>query len=214
MLGQLQQYFLQNRQLYLPGIGLLRLEQAAAELDFGNKQIVAPRQSIRLHSGAQQPERRLFSWLAAVLLITERDAVIRFNDFVYSLKERIQKGEKLDWPGVGVFSKGLAGEIRFETAVADQPMGGPVSAQKVMRESNAHMVRVGEEERTAAEMKEWLQAEPEQKSWWFTIGIILAILLFIFIGYYFSVHGVSPRSAGNQQLLNPALAAPVYQTPR
>ncbi|MFT3677369.1 MAG: hypothetical protein QM781_15840 [Chitinophagaceae bacterium] len=214
MLGQLQQYFLQNRQLYLPGIGLLRLEQAAAELDFGNKQIVAPRQSIRLHAGVQQPERRLFSWLAGVLLVTERDAVIRFNDFVYGLKERIQKGEKLNWPGVGIFSKGLAGEIRFETAVMDQPLGQPVSAQKVMRENSAHLVRVGEEERTAAEMKEWLQAEPERKSWWLTIGIILVILLFIFIGYYFSVHGVNTRSAGNQQSLKPAQAAPAYQTPR
>ena len=45
MLGQLQQYFLQNRQLYLPGIGLLRIPtdrfsvrgHASRKIDRGEK---------------------------------------------------------------------------------------------------------------------------------------------------------------------------------
>lgn len=214
MFGPLQEYLVQYRQLYLPGIGTLRLEQAAAELDFGNKEIIAPRQTIQLLAGAQQQERRLFSWLAAIAETSERDAVIRFNDFIYAFRERIQKGERVDWTGIGQFTKGLAGEIRFETAVKNVPLGQPVTAKKVLREHSAHMVRVGEDHRTAAEMKEWLENEPEKKSWWLTTAIILAILSFIYIGYYFSMKGVSTHAAGNQQTLAPAQAPTPYQQVR
>src|SRR5882672_2379703 len=109
MYGELYQYLVLNKQLNIPGIGTFMLERRPADIDFANKLINPPSFHIALHHGNMVPSKKLFSWLSLVFDISERDAVIRFNDFVFDLKDQVMAGHKLHWQGIGILSKGLAG---------------------------------------------------------------------------------------------------------
>lgn len=204
MYGELYQYLILHKQLNIPGIGTFLLERKPADIDFVNKIVNPPAFTVALHHGNTTPSRKVFCWLADSLNISERDALIRFNDFALDLKNRILTGDKLQWNGVGMLSKGMAGEIRFEASLKDMKAGTPVPAIKVIREHAEHTVRVGEEEKTSSQMIEMLApAGKEKKTYWWGIALIAGLLAFIFIALYFSSKGLNISSTGNQQKLEP-----------
>ncbi|RYY55934.1 MAG: hypothetical protein EOO09_08615 [Chitinophagaceae bacterium] len=209
MYKELYQYFLLHRELQLPGIGTFLLERQPAEIDIANRGIIAPSYSVALHHGSVTGSRRLYQWLASLTDGSESDAVIRFNDFVFGVKKSIQEGNRIDWTGLGTLSRGLAGEIRFEPATV-RSFTTSIPATKVLRENADHLVRVGEQDRTSTTVVNVYQPETEvaQKSGKSWILIVLLIIAAIsFIGYYFSVHGVAPASAGSRSTINPASPA-------
>lgn len=144
MYEALYQYLLLHRQLDIPGVGCFQLERKPADIDFANKVIQPPLFTMALNASAEaDPPVRLFRWLSDKLDITESDAIDRFNSFAGDLRREILSGKKLQWTGVGVLSKGLAGEIKFEPSLKDSPAGPAVPAVKVLREKALHSVRVG-----------------------------------------------------------------------
>jgi hypothetical protein len=201
MYGELYQYFIQYRQLTLPGRGIFMLERKPATTDFPNKMIYPPVFTISLHHGSTPPPRNFFTWLSQTLQINDRDAVIRFNDFAYELKQRLTAGDKIKWEGVGTLSSGLAGEIRFESALKEATTEMPVKAEKVIREHAEHTVRVGEDEKTSAEMIEYLSHGDARKNYWWAWAIAAGLVIIMFIGWYFSEHGLKASSTGNEQHL-------------
>jgi hypothetical protein len=211
MYSELYQYLILNRQLNIPGIGTFQLERTPAEPDFASKLIHPPSFTIALHHGQSNTPTRLFNWLAAAMNISERDAVIRFNDFAFALKDKVMKGDKLQWNGIGVLSKGLAGEIRFEPQVKNQAVGLPVAAVKVLREKAEHTVRVGEDYNTSAHMIELLNPAEEKKSYWWAAALILLLLSFIYAAYHFSVNGMATSAAANQQKADTEIATPTHK---
>ncbi len=214
MFQELHQYLILHRQLQIPGVGTLMLVRKPADIDFANRVVNPPAFSIVFDAGEATVSRKLYNWLAAVLGISERDAVIRFNDFTYDLRSRVQSGEVLDWSGVGKLSKGLGGEIRFESELIDQPAGEPVPAVKVLREKAEHTVRVGEDQRSSAEMLErLLPGETRRQPFW-AIALVIALIAFVFIAVYFSVNGFEARSAANKSKLSPAPDVPTQRSIR
>ena len=203
MYNELYQYLILHRELQLPGIGTFILERKPAEIDFANKQVLSPSYTVALHHSNATGSRKLFQWLASSFRIGESEAVVRVNDFAFEMKNTILAGNRLEWHGIGALSKGLAGEIRFEPAPVKN-YSGPLPAIKVLRENAAHVVRVGEQERTSAEMIELLQPSEKRTNWAWVVIVILLISSVIFIGYYFSEHGVSPMSTGNGTRIQPA----------
>lgn len=206
MYKELYQYLLLHRELQLPGIGTFLLERQPAEIDIANRGIVAPSYHIALHHGSVTGSRRLYQWLASAINGSESDAVVRFNDFVFGIKKSIQEGNRIEWNGLGVLSRGLAGEIRFEPA-SQRTHGASIPAVKVLRENAEHLVRVGEQEKTAGAIVNVYQPETEvprkaNRSWILIVLLIIAAVSFI--GYYFSVHGVAPASAGSRSTVKPA----------
>ncbi len=209
MYDELYQYLVHHKALHLPGIGSFLLERKPATGDFSNKQLLPPSQTIALHHGNIQPPRSFFAWLAKSLNADEREAVVRFNDFVFDLKKKVREGSRITWRGIGTLSAGLAGEIRFETALRDQPEGPPVKAEKILRENASHTVRVGEDEKTSEQMMEYLNQQPGRKNYWWAWAVALVLVLVMFIGWYFSEHGVSIASTGNNSAA-PTIPSPVY----
>jgi hypothetical protein len=203
MYGELYQYLVLHKQLNVPGVGTFQLERKPADLDFVNKTVNPPSHTISLHHGLATPQKRLFTWLASALGISERDAVIRFNDFVFDLKDQVQSGQKLEWKGIGTLSKGLAGEIRFDPMLKDQPEGMPVPAVKVLREHAEHKVRVGEDEKTSSEMIELLHVTEKKRSYRRMVAWIVAILAILFIVFYFSINGWNTATTANHQKVAP-----------
>ena len=210
MLHDFYEYLILNKQLNVPGIGTFLLERKPAETDISHRQIRPPAYTISWYQGNDTPAKKFFYWLADKLHVHYHEAIVRFNGFVYDLKDRILAGNKVTWDNVGLLTKGMSGEVRFESYLTEHSFDPPVSAARIIREKAVHKVRVGEEERTSAEMTERLNPEEEGKTYWWAPALIAAIVLIIFIGIYFSQQGMNPTSTSNQQHLSPGTATDAY----
>ena len=211
MYGELYQYLVLHKQLNIPGIGTFQVERKPADIDFVGRKVNPPAYTIALHHGNTTPSKKVFNWLSDVFNITERDALSRFNDFAFELRDKVMAGDKLQWDGVGTLSKGLAGEIRFDASLKGMTIGEPVPANKVIRENAEHTVRVGEDQKTSTEMIEWLSPAEETKSYWWAAALIIGLLAFVFIAWYFSTRGLDTTSTGNQQKPEPQKETTTYK---
>lgn len=210
MYPELYQYLLLHKQLPVPGIGTFLLERTPARIDFPNKLMYPPLYAFNFQESISSPSKSFFHWLGRALHITDRDAVIRFNDFAFEMKKQIAEGDLISWNGVGTMKKGLAGEIKFipaEPAFTEQP----VPAAKVLREKAEHTVRVGEEEKTSVEMVEMLALPGEKRSFWWAYALVAGLLATLFIGWYLSKNGVDTGSTANTKKLVPVESASTYK---
>jgi hypothetical protein len=211
MYAQLYQYLLQHKQLPVPGIGTFLLERKSAEIDFFNKKIDPPAYAFALDSGSHLPGQDFFKWLANALGVSDREAIFRFNDFAFEMKKQIGEGHVINWNGIGTLNKGLGGDVKLTPSAIEMVFEKPVIAEKVIRNKAEHMVRVGEDERTSVEMTEMLNQKEEKKSQWWIYALAVALLSIMFLGWYFSEHGVDISSAANGQVLIPQEAGTSYQ---
>jgi hypothetical protein len=211
MFGELYQYLIFHKKLNLPGIGTLQLERKPAEFDHAARIINPSTYSIVLHHGHVTPSDGFIGWLAASLHSTEHDARARFDEFIHDTKNEISAGHKVEWERVGVLSKGLAGEIRFDSAVKSFTTDQPVAAIKIVRDKAEHIIRVGEKEKTSAEMIELLNPGKEKKSAWWAAALIAALVALLFCVIYFSQKGMQASSVGNQRTISPAKQSGTYQ---
>ena len=211
MYGELYQYLVLHKQLNIPGIGTFQVERKPADIDFIGKVVNPPAYTVALHHGNTAASKKVFSWLSDVFNISERDALSRFNDFAFELRDKVMAGDKLQWDGVGVLSKGLAGEIRFDASLKGMTIGEPIPANKVIRENAQHLVRVGEDQKTSAEMMERLVPEVEKRSYWWAAALIIGLLALFFLAWYFSARRLDSSATGNQQKLEPQKEAATYK---
>ncbi|MBK6935920.1 MAG: hypothetical protein IPH18_02810 [Chitinophagaceae bacterium] len=201
MYPELYSYLIKNNKLTVPGIGTFLLEQGPATIDFPGRKANAPAFKVSM---AQESDVQVdfYGSLGALLGISAREAVVRFNDFAFDLKKKINEGAKVYWTGIGTISKGLAGEMKFQPEPEPLFLQEPVRAEKVIRDKAEHMVRVGEQERTSVEMNEFLNQPVKSKSLWWVWVAVLTLLSFLYIGWYFSEKGVSVAATGSQSRLN------------
>lgn len=211
MYPELYQYLLLNKELPLPGVGTFMLERKTATGDFPNKKINPPAYAFTMQGGSHLPDKGFFHWLGQSLGITDREAIFKFNDFAFDLKKQLADGNTITWNGVGILSRGLGGDVKFSPIQELVIPEMPAQAEKVLREKAEHTVRVGEEEKTAAEMVEMLNQPEEKKSYWWAWALALGLLATVFLGWYFSEHGLELSSTGNTQQLVPAEKGPTYQ---
>ena len=210
MYKELFQFLLLHKELPVPGIGTFLLERSSASVDFPNKQITAPAYQVTLKPGAEPPGKSFFNKLSGLLHQSSRDTVLQFNDFVFELKKQVMDNAIVDWNGIGSLQKGLAGDIKLLPS-SDGWLQAPVAADKVIREKADHMVRVGEDEMTSAEMTEILNQPEEKKSYWWVYAMIIGILSVIFIGWHLSENGVDLKATGNGTKLSPVEAGVPYK---
>ena len=211
MYEELYRYFIQHKKLAVPGVGTFLLERKPAVSDFVNKQINPPIYSVTLQATVDPPSIHFFKWLAGALHISDHDAIIRFNDFVFDFKKQINNGSTIEWYAVGAIRKGLAGEMKFDPAIRSA-LEKPVVAEKVIRERSEHMVRVGEDQKTSAEMTEMLNLPETKRSSWWIPALVAGLLALLFIGWHFYEEGVDVSSTTNSMKLVPKEATAPYQT--
>ena len=225
----LYKFLIKHKRIDLPGIGVIVLQVKPAESRFVNQSFLPPNyffvlERVRLTAsaatneqhgqGSETPSRKLFSWLAASSGISETEAMIQFNDFVFELKKQLDAGTKIIWNGIGVFQKESSGEIGLESARNELPWLAETVAKKVIRENAEHTMLVGETEKTSAQMTEILlnpkpAAEKRNRWWIWPLTVIIAI--FIFLGWYFSQHGFAGTATGNNHKTSPAEAPTGYK---
>jgi hypothetical protein len=213
----LYKFLVKYKTIDLPGIGRIFFNEQPAESRFVDQNFLPPRYLIGFERGRSivetqmndakpqgwqktPPSRKLFSWLASHYEITEKEAVIRFDDFVVDLKGRLDAGDKIMWSGVGVLEKDSTGEIVFHHFKSELPWLEPTSAKKVIRDNAEHTMLVGEREKTSVEMTEILlrpKSVKEKRGYWWVWPLAVIIAIFIFLGWYFSEHGISGDATGN-----------------
>jgi hypothetical protein len=209
MYAELYQYLILNKQLPVPGIGTFLLERKPAQGDFLNKRILAPEYLVALQQNTISPSTSFFGWLGNALGISDCDAVISFNDFVFDMKRQITGGATIQWNGVGTLSKGLAGGIKLSDPAITNPET-PVAAEKVIRENAEHMVRVGEDERSSSEMTAALTKVALKRSYWWIPALIISVLALGFIAWHSYTNGLDVSSAGNAMKLSPGESGVPY----
>jgi hypothetical protein len=211
MYEALYQYLIHHKNLPVPGIGTFLLERKPAVSDFPSRMIYPPGYSVALQAETPPPSKIFFSWLGAALQVSDRDAIRQFNDFIFGLKQQVSDGDAVHWKGVGVLSRGLAGDLRF---LPDHiTLESPVKAEKVIREKAEHMVRVGEDQKTSAEMETLLNLPGEKRSYGWVYAAVLGVLAVLFIGWYFSENGVKPAASANSSKITPREAPASYRVP-
>lgn len=210
MYEELNRYFIQHKKLAVTGVGTFLLERKSAENDFANRLINPPFYTVSIQASADSPSINFFKWLADALYISDHDAIIRYNDFIFDMKKQISEGDTIEWMGVGTLKKGFAGDIKFipgQITSHEQP----VAAEKVIREKAEHMVRVGEDQKTSVEMSEMLNKPDVKKSNWWIIPLATILLSLMFLGWYLSVNGIDFSSIANSLKLVPMEASAPYQ---
>jgi hypothetical protein len=210
MYTTLYQYLVHYKSLSVPGIGTISLLRNPAVTDFPAKLVNPPSYTFTLESPAQPSSSGFFYWLSNALGISDREAVIRFNDFSFDLRRQILDGAKIEWDGVGTLEKSLAGDIRFNP-FPNTGYESAVNAEKVIREKPEHMVRVGESEKTSAEMVEMLSYQESARSTWWAIPLAAGLLAMMFAGWYFSRNGLKISATGNNSKVVPITSDDTYK---
>jgi hypothetical protein len=214
MYEALYRYLIKYKKLDLAGIGALELQLQPAEAEIVDHSFLPPKYYFEFERSEEVPPERLFSWLASNLNITEQEAVIRYNEFLFDLNRQLKEGKQIHWLGIGSLQKEFSGEIKFIAQQKQFPWNREVVARKVTRENAEHTMLVGEKEKTSTEMMELLYLKGARKAthWWvWPLAIILAVL--IFLGWYFS-ENASQSASGNKHKLHPNEAPSGYNLTR
>jgi len=201
MQDSLYEFLLLNRSLSLPGIGTISLCQNSAQLDFTNKQFIAPSFYFAIESRNDKPSKKLFDWLSSSLGITEWDAISSVNDFSFDLKKKLSENGETNWKNVGVFRRDNNGDLKLDEQNILLPSEQPVKAEKVIRVKAEHTVLVGEQEKTSVQMEEYFAESRAKRNYAWLIAAIITVIAIIFLGWYFSEKGFSTSSTGNQSVI-------------
>ncbi len=210
MYAELYSYLILHKNLPVPGIGTFLLQRHPAVADFPNKRILPPSYSVVLDKTEQTPAMSFYKWLSQALSSSDHEAVTKFNDFAFKLKNQLANGDIINWDDVGTISKGLGGEVKF-IQQGKIILEEPVTAEKVIRVKAEHMVRVGEEEKTSEEMTTFLNQTEEKKSLWWAAALIIGLVAVVFLGWYFSENGVEVTSTANNKQASPIESTATYK---
>jgi len=218
----LYKFLVKYKTIDLPGVGNFTLRIQPAQSRFVDQSFLPPKYRIAFVQDrvvadvraedeatvAQKriaPSRKVFSWIAVSYGLTEREAVARFNDFLFELREQLNAGKKLIWSGIGTLEKDADGEVKFNGDNNELPWLRQTVAKKVIRENAEHTMLVGETEKTSAQMSEILlnpKSVKDKHAYWWVWPLAVIIAIFIFLGWYFSEHGISANAAGNNQRIS------------
>lgn len=198
----LNRYLFLHKSIPVPGLGTICMESQPATVDASTRTIMPPAYRFRFDKFADSPDKDLFNYLSSQQEISDYEALRQYNDFAYSLRDRLNYFREAPWEGLGILRKDDMGEIQFETSIVSPFFLQAVPAEKVVRANAKHMLLVGDRERSNNEMSDWFAEEPVHgnRLWWLValLGGVSAIFIIIM---HFSTHGWKVESIGNQQLI-------------
>jgi hypothetical protein len=212
MYEYLYRFLIKYKKLDLPGIGTVAVHLRPSRSEITDRHFSSPGYFFTLQKEDGIPKGKLFSWLASHFMITDGEAVIRFNEFIFDLTRKLKEGKEIHWEKVGSFQKELSGEINFTSKGEELFWLDNVPGQKIIRENVEHRMLVGEVEKTSTEMNRLLNSVTgERKYQWWVWPVALIVAIFMFLGWYFSEHGLTGASTGNHLKTSPANAPAGYK---
>jgi nucleoid DNA-binding protein len=198
----MHQYCLSYLSLYknlvLPGLGSFTVEHKPASLQFADKTIDAPSKAIAFVPSNSLYDSGLVRYIASCTGLTIDEITEQFSAFINDMQAQLNSGLVFVLHGIGSLSKQNE-VVQFKPLAASGLFFAPLAAQKVIRQNAIHQVRVGEEDKTSAEMHTQLgivsdtaltedgltddDAPPKEK--WLQHALILAAIGISIIALYF-----------------------------
>jgi nucleoid DNA-binding protein len=203
------EFLIRYKKLPVPGIGTFFLHRETAINDIIHHEVKSPRYSFNFQRNNPEISAGFLSRLAAMLNLDTNTAKEQLNQFANSILDSIEKGNKIEWNGVGLVEKDEQNNIHFQPAGKIQY--NTVPAKRVLRQDAEHAIRVGEDQRSSTEMVKILNRPIEKRSIWWAAALAVGLLAVVFIGWYFSEHGVDVQSTANTIKLKPADNPGTYQ---
>jgi hypothetical protein len=178
----LHQYFLQNNQLSLPGIGSFRLITLPAANDFVNQQILPPSQQVLFNNQAIEWDAQLIDYVALHKNMSASLATEEMQYYIDRLKANLAHRDALEFTGIGTLQKNEIGVLEFSRDANHLKMFAPAPAERVIREGAVHQMLVGEKETTTTAMSEMLNEEaPRKREWWWIAALVIAVVSIVMI---------------------------------
>ena len=173
--------FFQKKSCRLPGIGQLTLTTIPAKIDFSNKQILAPVQSI-----------------VFVPISGNENSYNEFSAISEMMKKTLDEEGSINLAGIGNFYKDTIGAIRFEPVELNPVFLQPVTAVRTIRQDAEHNMLVGDKKTTNVEMTEFLNEEaPIPPDRWWIWAIVLGLIGIGLLTVYFNQNGWNLLGNGN-----------------
>jgi len=195
----LNKYLFLKKNIPVPGLGTICMESRPAMIDASTRTILPPSYQLLFDKFSDLPEKDLFAYLSAEQHISDYEALRQYNDFAFSLRDRLNYFREAPWEGLGILRKDDNGDVHFESTMPQPGFYQPVPAEKMVRANARHMLLVGDRERSSGEMSEWFAEEPVHgnRLWWIValVGGIAAVMLILI---HFSSHGWNVGSTGNR----------------
>lgn len=186
MYGYLYKYLVLHKKLVLPGIGVFKIDQVPSRIDFVNKKLYPFSPVIRFTQGTTLADKYFYRFIASGFSIDELEAIQRFNEFLFHLKEQFTLNGFVDFPGLGRLTKQYSNTYTFKPDGFVQSLYPDVHAERIVRKNEGHLVKIGEDEVHSHDL---LDKEVPKKKMpvWIIYALILAALGIGAIAYYYLV---------------------------
>lgn len=188
----LYKYFLVNKKLSLPGIGVLILQEIPASLDFVKGVLRAPQTKVSFtRNDDEQLENSMFIYLCKEMRVEEWQAVKQFNTFSDTVKSNIESYKAVELPGIGKLQKNYDNNIVFipaSDAVSTSSTDIKLNNTNDTRANLVELYTTGENliltEESEDDKLEMIIKKEEEDYWW-VYALILALFGVGALLYYY-----------------------------
>jgi CCDC81-like HU domain protein/sporulation related protein len=103
-----------NQGVVIPGLGGFVSEYEPAAFDVNENKFLPPSKKITFNSDYSFQDSLLIEFISEKENLDKEKAKEILDDFVKEIKSELKKGEKIDFPEIGILSQSAKGEIQFK----------------------------------------------------------------------------------------------------
>ncbi len=191
MMHLLYKYLIINKQVTLPGIGVLSINRKPARHDLVDKVFQSPVFNIELTSETSIADNKLFVFISREKGIDEAEAFEHLHDFAYRLKEDVSLNKIVELPGIGVLGKDNLGHLSLRSTDVIRTFFPPVISEDtfVARDNQAFFNnRNSNYSKTEQALSNETKTALKAKDFWWVYAIVLALIGIGGIFYYYYHH--------------------------
>lgn len=198
-------YLILNGECMLPGIGKLILQRSDAVCDVASKKILPPENKFELRRTGFSDTGQLVTYISQSMGCDQDEASQRLTTWTEKINNQLDLYHELELPFIGTLKREKHGKTILN-GVEKLSVYKPVTAVRVVHESDAHEIVVGDRISNSTEMNQYF-AEGKIKtgrSIWpaalilFLVAAALIVLYFITGGFGLNLH---PQSAPDTYIL-------------
>ena len=189
MLPILYKFFIINRKVILPSVGVFYLHRQVATFDFSRQVFKAPIDEIKFVEDQHVADDSFFRFVSMEQKIEENVATDNFRLFYSEVFSHLQMNKQVKLPGFGLLWKGSDGKLAFEPQSQLPCLFADVAAERTIGVEVATDMPENVPEQPA--VNEWVMPSNYTKTnnYWWVISIVIALAAIAAIGYYYYLHG-------------------------
>ncbi len=105
MYNILNKYLFLKKSIPLPGLGTISMESLPATVDTSTRTILPPAFRFRFDKFFDSPDKDLFVYLSSQQNISDYEALRLYNDFTYTLRDKLNYSREVTSEGLGTLIK-------------------------------------------------------------------------------------------------------------